>query len=205
MDYGHWQSITSAMDSTGQRRSLIDEARALRNENATLRRELTQRRRNDEIHAQARKDNHAEMVRLQTEIAELSNEVNFYRDIVGATSVDAGPRVRGIRVKVLAGDGRYGYKLVMTHVSKDDRTAEGQVSLSLSGESGGKRKALDFAGIVESGPENLVFKFKHFLLFEGTIKTPPGFTPRQLTVTVREKSRRSAAQTQTWDWASILD
>lgn len=205
LDYGHWQSIARATVSTGEKRSLLEEAVALRKENAALHYENTRLRRATEIDGHARREHHEQLVRLEAQIAALSREVEFYRDVVGATEVNAGPRVNGIQIKALEGDGRYAYKLVMTHVSKDDRTAEGLLRVDVRGEFEGQRKALGFDEIVESGPGTLGFKFKHFHLFEGTLKMPPGFVPRQIHLAVQEKSRRRSAHEETYDWAAVLN
>ncbi len=205
IDYGQWKSIASAMVSTGEKRSLLKEVIALRRENETLAYDNARLRRAAEIAAHARQENHAQLVSLQSQVAALGSEIEFYRDVVGATEIDAGPRVNGIQIRALEGDGRYAYKLVMTHVSKDDRTAEGTLQVDVRGEIKGQRKALEFADIVESGPGALGFKFKHFHLFEGTLKMPAGFVPRQIHLAVREQSRRNRTHEETYDWASVLN
>ena len=120
MDYGHWKSIARAMVSTGEKRSLLEEVVALRRENETLHFEVAQMRRAAEVNRHAGKDNHQQLVRLQSDAAALKSEVDFYRDVVGTTEVDTGPRVKGLKIKTLEGDGRYRYKLVITHVNKDE-------------------------------------------------------------------------------------
>lgn len=205
LDYGHWKSILAGMVSTGEKRTLLQEVVSLRRDNERLRDELARLRREQEINQYARKDNHEQMVRLQAEIADSRKEVEFYRDVVGATGVDPGPRVKGLQVRSLEGPGRYSYKLVMTHVNKDDRMAEGRLQFNVRGEQDGKRKNLSFKELFESGPNSLEFNFKHFYLFEGTLKIPGGFVPRQVQVGVVEKARRNSVHEQTYDWASVLN
>ena len=205
LDYGHWKSIATAMVSTGQKRSLLEEVTRLRKENESLKYELSRAARAEDINRATREDNHEQLVTLQTEIATLNQELDFYREIVGGTEVESGPKVKGIQLKVLNGDGRYRYRVVLTHVDKDDRTAEGVLNLGFSGELEGQRKALTFADVKESGPESLAFKFKHFRLFEGTIKMPDGFVPQQLQVAVRNKAGSRGSFAETYDWATILN
>ena len=97
-------------------------------------------RRTAEVNRHARKDNHEQLVRLQSDAAGLKSEVDFYRDVVGATEGDKGPRVKGLKIKTLEGDGRYRYKLVITHVNKDDRMAEGGLTFDIRGELNALRK-----------------------------------------------------------------
>jgi hypothetical protein len=205
VDYGHWKSIAEAMVSTGKKRSLLQEVAQLRREREDLMFELAKFRRTDEINRHTREDNHEQLVRLQSEIASLNQELDFYRDVVRATEVESGPKVKGIQIKTLNGEGRYSYRVMLTHVDKDDRVAEGKLDIGFLGEMQGERKALSFLDVMESGPDALSFKFKHFRLFEGTIKMPDGFIPRQIRIAVNNKRRSKGSFSETYDWTSLLN
>lgn len=205
LDYGHWKSIANAMIATGEKRTLLKEVVDLRRENETLHDQVAALKRAQAISRHARKDNHAELVSLQNRIAELESEINFYRNVVGATGVSSGPQVKGIEIDELEGDGRYRYKLVLTHVSKSNGLAEGSLALGIRGEQEGQRTELGYADVVESGPASLEFKFKHFHLFEGTLRIPQDFVPRQIHLAVSHGSRRKSPQPQIYDWASVLN
>jgi hypothetical protein len=205
LDYGDWQRSAHAMVSSGQKRTLLEEVTRLDDENAALRFELAQLRRAEEIGAVRRRGNRDEIMALQSEVAALNQELEFYRDIVGGAEVEGGPRVKGVEIRSLDDARRYRYRLVLMHVDEDDRMAEGTVRIGLRGDLAGQRKALSFAEVVESGPDVLAFKFKHFRLFEGTIKLPEGFVPRQISVAVHAKSRGRDSFAETYDWASVLN
>lgn len=205
LDYGHWKSIATAKVSTGNKRTLLEEVDELRRENASLRYELKRLRRSEEINRATRQENHAQLVELQDANASLNQELEFYREVVAGTEVEAGPKVRGIRLETLSGAGRYRYRVVLTHVDKDDRVAEGVLNIGFRGELGGKRTALQYSDVKETGPENLDFRFKHFRLFEGTIRMPDGFVPEQVQVAVRSRRSSKGSYSETYDWASILN
>jgi hypothetical protein len=205
LDYGHWRAIAGAMVSTGDRRLLLDEVIMLRRQNEELRYGFNRLKRAEEISRTAQRMNRESLAKLEAEVANLNSEVQFYRDAVGASEVGAGPKVGGVQIKTLGGDGRYGYMLVMTHVDKDNRLAEGVVQLDLRGERRGKRTALKFAQVVESGPETLAFKFKHFHLFEGTLRLPSDFIPQQIEVAVRDRTRSGGTPAETYDWSAVLN
>ena len=205
IDRGHWKSIAEAMVSSGNKRTLLQEVAQLHREQEDLRFELARLRRTEEINRHARADNHEYLVRLQTEIAVLNQELDFYRDVVRTTEAESGPRLKGIQLKTLEGEGRYSYRLVLTHVDRDDRVAEGKLDIGFLGELKGERKALSFVDVKESGTESLSFKFKHFRLFEGTVKMPDGFVPQQLHVAVTNKRRSKESFSGTYDWASLLN
>jgi hypothetical protein len=205
LDYGHWRAIAGAMVASGDQRELVNEVVALRRENDALRYDLTRARRAEQIARAAREENRALMVDLKAELAERNQEVRFFRDALGAVRVGEGPRVGGIQIKPLDGDGRFGYSLVMTYIDKDDRTVEGRVQVRLAGELNGRPRALPFAEVVESGPTSLEFKFKHFHLFEGTLKIPAQFVPRRIEVAVVGRGRSGDARAESFDWAAALN
>ena len=162
VDHGHWKSIAEARVSSGNKRTLLQEVAQLHREQEDLRFELARLRRTEEINRHARADNHEYLARLQTEIAVLNQELDFYRDVVRTTEAKSGPRLKGIQLNTLEGEGRYSYRLVLTHVDRDDRVAEGKLDIGFLGELKGERKALSFVDVKESGTESLSFKFKHF-------------------------------------------
>lgn len=205
VDHGHWKSIAEARVSSGNKRTLLQEVAQLHREQEDLRFELARLRRTEEISRHARADNHEYLARAQTEIAVLNQELDFYRDVVRTTEAESGPRLKGIQLKTLEGEGRYSYQLVLTHVDRDDRVAEGKLDIGFLGELKGERKALSFIDVKESGTESLSFKFKHFRLFEGTIKMPDGFVPQQIHVAVTNKRRSKGSFSETYDWASLLN
>ena len=205
VDHGHWKSIAEAKVSSGNKRTLLQEVAQLHREQEDLRFELARLRRTEEINRHARADNHEYLARLQTEIAVLNQELDFYRDVVRTTEAESGPRLKGIQLKTLEGEGRYSYRLVLTHVDRDDRVAEGKLDIGFLGELKGEHKALSFVDVKESGTASLSFKFKHFRLFEVTIKMPDGFVPQQIHVAVTNKRRSKGSFSETYDWTSLLN
>lgn len=205
VDYGHWRSIAGAMVATGDTRKLLEEALALRRENEQLRYTVSRLRRAEEINRTAQSKAREAMADLKADMSALTAELRFYRDVVGASEVDAGPRIGGVQIKALDTGGLYRYTLVMTHFDKDDRMAEGVLQLALRGERAGKQAALSYAQMVASGPESLAFRFKHFHLFEGTLRLPSDFVPRQLEVAVRDRARAGGVHAETYDWSAVLN
>jgi hypothetical protein len=204
-DYGHWQHILAGSDSTELQRALREELQQLREENEELRYALTRLQRAAEIDTVSRRDNHRELVAMQKEAADLKRELAFFREVMGATEVESRTQVKGVQVRSLGTRGHFGYRLVLTHVDKDDKTAEGRLRIALSGTLRGQKKALGFAELNEAGPAELSFKFKHFRLIEGTLKLPEGFVPRLLTVDLYNTTPTRGTVSETYDWAAVLN
>ena len=57
--------------------------------------------------------------------------------------------------------------------------------------------------MLEAGSDNLAFKFKHFRLFEGSLKLPDGFIPRQISVAVQSRMPAQSSSFETYDWSTV--
>ncbi len=197
--------MSNAVSSSEGFKDLLIEVRGLREENARLHSEITKFSRTEEIGDQLRRNNHDELVRLQSEVALLKGELSFYRDIVRSAEIDDGPRVKGLTIKPLYGESRFEYKIVMTYINKQQRYAEGKLLINFLGESDGLEKSIAFKELVESGKKALNFRFKHFHLFQGTLRMPEKFVPLQVQVSVADSRGKKYRQNNTFDWISVLN
>ena len=193
------------MNSARKIRDLSKEVRELTIAKDLLNFEIAKMKRYEEITRGAEIEGHQKNVALQSRLAELESELEFYRDVVGGVGVNSIPRIKGLRINQLEGVGRYSYKLVLTYLNKTTRVAEGSLTVTIYGELDGRRTALGYREIVESGPKSLDFSFKRFFMFEGTLKLPEGFVARQLEVEVASSSRKQEAYKETYDWESAIN
>lgn len=202
-DLGHWRSLARAMVPNGRPQSLSDELARLQDENVSLRYEVARLKRGEEIDKSTRGDNHVQFMQLQAEVAKLKADIKFYREVVGASDVDGGAQVKGIQLKALDTPGRFSYRLVLAHIDENDSETEGAIRIAIKGDLKGQSKALAQGDIVEAGSDNLAFKFKHFRLFEGTLKLPDGFIPRQISVAAQSRIPTASSSSETYDWAAV--
>lgn len=202
-DFGQWRSLARAMVPKVGSHGGGDELARLRDENANLRYEVARLKRGEEIDKSARSDNHLQFMQMQAEVAKLKADIRFYRDVVGASDTDSGAQIKGIQLKPLDTPGRFSYRLVLAHIDENDKEAEGSIRIAVKGELKGQNKALAQGEVIEPGSDNLNFKFKHFRLFEGSLKLPDGFIPRQISVAVQSRIPIASSSSETYDWAAV--
>jgi cell division protein FtsB len=202
-DLGHWRSLARAMVPNRGSQSLSDEVARLRDENTALRYDVARLKRGEEIDKSSRGDNHLQFMQLQAEVAKLKADIKFYREVVGASDVDGGAQVKGIQLKALDVPGRFSYRLVLAHIDENDSETEGSIRIVVKGDLNGQSKVLAQGDIVEAGSDNLAFKFKHFRLFEGSLKLPDGFIPRQISVAAQSRIPTASSSSETYDWAAV--
>lgn len=203
LDFGQWRTLARAMVPNVGNHASGDELPRLREENANLRYEVARLKRGEEIDKSARSDNHLQFMQMQAEVAKLKADIKFYRDVVGASNTDGGAQIKGIQLKPLDTPGRFSYRLVLAHIDENDKEAEGSIRLLVKGELKGQSKALLQSELIEAGSDSLNFKFKHFRLFEGSLKLPDGFIPRQISVAVQSRIPAASSSSETYDWAAV--
>jgi hypothetical protein len=205
LDYGHWRYISDSMSATSTKRGLIEKNLELREENEDLKRRIVRQERISEVDARSRVESQQHIATLQSDIAELKQELEFYRDILASTEIKSGPQVQGFQLRNSGDTGRYAYRLVLTHVNKDDKVAKGNVEVAIEGSLGGAAHQLALADVQEGDSSDMSFKFKHFRRFEGTLIIPDDFVPEQIHVKVHEGGRKRATFSRTYDWSKILN
>ena len=203
--YGQWNYIVASLDSSQSKRGLIEENVDLKREVEALKRELAKSRRSMAVDETARANYHTSLSELQSELSDLKLELAFYRDIVSSGKPQTGPQVRGFKIQDFDGQGRYQYRLVLTHVNKDDKVADGNIAVEFRGKREGVEQRIDLGEIAESGADSLAFKFKHFRRIEGILELPEGFSPREVHVAVQQRGQRDKSFSHVYKWASLVN
>ena len=203
--YGKWNYILSSLDKSQSKRGLIEDNVALKKEVDRLNKELSKSRRIIEIDNKARSDYQKSVTKLENEIADLSSELGFYREIFASTEAESGPQVRGFKITDFDGERRYQFRLVLTHVTKDDGIADGSVAVEFRGKKDGKEHWVRLGQIAQEGADPLSFRFKHFRRIEGIMELPEGFSPRDVYVAVHQNGRSKLSFNEVYKWASIVN
>lgn len=190
----------SALATTAQR--LEREVERLEAENEDLRDELAIQVRARQVDETANDRVSGHLRRLQQRVLELREEVAFYRGIV------ADDRGKGLSVQTLVierdgGEGAYRFQLVLTRTMNGDKVATGSVSLSITGERGGRATQLSFAEMTDPAESDLPFRFKHFQRIEGRLTLPPDFLPQRVYVQVDAAGDKPSKVEKTFDWPRI--
>ncbi len=203
--YGHWRSIVNSMTTASLKRGIMDDYVDLKQHNEELLKIRAKLERAAEIDQYARIDQQKTISAMQSEIADLRLELAFYRDILSSTVAATGPHVQGFKLRDYGGGGRYQYRLVLTHVNKDDKVANGYVDVEIRGQRGDATHKLALADLAEPDSGDLAFNFKHFRRIEGVLQLPDDFAPEEVHVAVYEDGRKKSSFNKIYDWAKIIN
>ncbi len=205
VDYGSWKYLSHIVAHNQDYQDLLKEVADLEKENKGLYLDIARLKKSGDAEKRIRSDNHLALVESEKKIAQLQGELEFYRAIVRSSEVDKGPRIKGVRIKQLQGESRFGYKIVLTYINKQHKYAEGRLKFELRGISNGNKIVYSHKELAESGSKNMKFKFKHFHLFEGTFKLPEEITPLQIEVSLSDNRGRAVGEKNVYDWLTVVN
>jgi len=196
---GQWYAGYEREQARQTERGLRDALAEFERQNAVLRDRIAVLTRSNEVDRRAYERVGEEFQALQREIAELREEVNFYRGIVSPRENSTGLRVERFELEKAPGQERmYHYRLVLTQVLKNQRSVRGTAFFSIEGLQAGKPQVLKLKRIAADKKTSLRFRFRYFQKFEGDIVLPKGFQPRQVTVTIQPHKRKQIRRSYPW-------
>jgi len=198
--YGHWRYIYDEMADNRNAKVLWEINRSLEAETIRLRERVAILGHSAEVENRAASDVQETLRHLQDEIFDLREELSFYQGIVVATRTATGLTVQGLYVEPLAQEHRYRYKLVLTHVTRSDRVAEGTVNMVVEGDLYGISRRFRLQEITDRSPVDLSFRFKYFHKLEGAMVLPDGFQPRRIFVELHPKDKTQPKVERIFEW-----
>lgn len=173
---------------------LQDQISTLREENAVLERDA-------QIKHKAYDELDTTLKVLQGEILELKEELAFYRGIVSPRDAARGLHLQRFKVEPNGKPRGFRYKVILTQVLKEDRTARGRLLLDIEGLQSNETKVLGLQDVTEKRIKELEFNFRYFQNMEGDIQLPQGFKPQRVTIKLIPRNRSSQdAVEKTFDW-----
>lgn len=138
---------------------------------------------------------------LQAEILELKGELAFYRGIVSPRDAAHGLHLQRFQVEANGKPNGFQFKVTLTQVLKNDRSAVGLIRIKIVGTQGDQPKVLNLSQVTEKAVKAINYRFRYFQSLEGELVLPSGFTPQRVTVSVvpRDKRRKEPFE-KTFDW-----
>ncbi len=197
---GYVQSETDEQIEFLHRR--IDE---LTDQNTRLLRQNAKLERDHNIDKDAGSQVNKTLAESQAQILEMREELTFYRSIVSPNKSKRSIVVKKVQL-VAESDGKYKYKVVLIQDGRHDLAVRGLVEISVDGEQAdGQIVRLDLPTVsVKKTTKRQKFGFKYFQNFEGTIKFPDQFTPKNFYVRVMPQSSKIPRVEEVLDWDAII-
>jgi hypothetical protein len=186
-------------EAIGAQRSLENRLQEAQASKRTLRERIAVLERAQEVDREARERVRQDVMGLQDEILQLREELTFYRGIVSPEDGQSGIAVQNFSISPGAEERLYHFRLMLIQALRHDRRAEGRVQLVVRGRRNGGAEELSLASLTE-GSEHISFAFRYFQDFEGSLRLPAGFEPREVELTVIPSGRGRDTLVERFEW-----
>jgi len=139
-------------------------------------------------------------------IAEIEEELAFYRNLVSPSEMQPGIRIRRLSLAVVPGETRsYRYELVLTQLNSDDTYVEGRVDFGIEGSRPDGRHTLKLDEVATGdGDVDSEFRFRYFQTLRGRIRLPASFDPIRIRLRVEPSGGRVDPVEEDYPWNSLL-
>lgn len=187
-----------------QQRDLQEEMRNLREDNRDLSEQVVRTQRGRQIDDAATLEMQETLLSQQAEIAEMQEQLAFFRGIVSPDESAAGLRPhrlalwRGTEPRV------YHFSLTLIQSVRNERKVSGDVHLTAHGVQGGKSREIDLDDLLLKPQPSMSFKFRYFQEINGAFRLPEGFDPGKVEVLITRSDDEDLSVTESYDWQSIL-
>jgi hypothetical protein len=182
-----------------EQRSLQAQLQDARTTKRRLRERVAILERAQEVDREARERVRQDVMGMQDEILQLREELTFYRGIVSPEDGQAGIAVQNFSISPGAEERLYHYRLMLIQALRHDRRAQGRVELVVRGRRNGQAEELPLSAMTE-GSEEISFSFRYFQDFEGSLRLPDGFEPREVELTVVPGGRGRETLVERFEW-----
>lgn len=134
-------------------------------------------------------------------IAELNEEISFYRGLMAPTDREKGLSIRGWELYPGSKPDSYQYKLVLQQLALKHTVLKGLVSVRVAGLQDGVEKTYSLEQLT-ADDESLALKlrFRYFQNIEGKLKIPTGFEPQRVDVVAKAISPKVATVEKHYGW-----
>jgi len=201
-EYGRFSAGFDSFQASDVQKALRKRSDALENQIDNLREEKAVLERNAQIKQKTYEDLDTSLKVLQGEILELKEELAFYRGVVCPRDAAQGLHLQRFKVEPNGKPRGFRYKVILTQVLKEDRTARGSLMLAFEGVLNNEAKVLNLQDVSEKHIKEENFSFRYFQNIEGDVQLPPGFKPQRVTIKVvpRHHSGQKESLEKTFDW-----
>ena len=200
-EFGRFDGGYDRLTVGQHRRELEVEIERLQKANAELRAQVAELETGRVSHQQESAELARSVAELQAQVARQSQDLAFYRGIVGSTIGAPTIKVQSFQVHPGSAPRHHRLRLVLVQAVRPDNVVAGTVALTLQGTERGKPITYSLGRLTADGRDQLTFSFRYVQDLDEEIVLPDGFEPARVSVEVRASGRSGTPFNQSFDWA----
>lgn len=182
--YGYSNTLRSQQSEQATQQELSAQLISAETENSELRRQVAILDRSSVMDQRATEEVQATIRGLRDRVAQLEQDIVYYRQVVSAETEDTGLIISQLDLDATREANRFRYKLVMRQQDADgDTFLTGHVNINLVGSQGEEQQILPLRDLsAEQDQLDIRLRFKYFQNIEGELVLPDNFVPDRLQI-----------------------
>lgn len=182
--YGYMNTMRSQQSEQATQQEMSGQLIDAETKNSELRRQVAILDRSSVMDQRATEEVQETIVSLRDRVAQLEQDVVYYRQVVSAETEDTGLIISQLDIDATRETNRYRYKLVLRQQDADgDTFLTGHVNINLVGSQGEEQQILSLRDLsAEQDQLDIRLRFKYFQNIEGELVLPDNFVPDRLQV-----------------------
>ncbi|MFT5693015.1 MAG: hypothetical protein ACI92E_002351 [Oceanicoccus sp.] len=134
-------------------------------------------------------------------IAELSEEIAFYKGLMSPSELEGGLGIRSWEVVETNVAQQFQFKLVVQQRARKHVLLSGRVTIVLEGKQDGKALSFSLHDLSEQIKDKSVnLRFKYFQYVEGELTLPAGFVPEHVDIVVKSEKPKAVNIEKQYAW-----
>ena len=139
---------------------------------------------------------------LQAQVARQTQDLAFYRGVVGESAQSPLVKIQQFRVIATATADAYQLKLVLGRPVRPEDAINGTVGITVEGSQAGMPISFELAQLTPDKLRELRFNFRYLQTLDQDVTLPAGFKPERTTVEVRTNRKGVQPVQQSFLWSA---
>ncbi|MFT7219244.1 MAG: hypothetical protein ACI8Z1_000858 [Candidatus Azotimanducaceae bacterium] len=136
---------------------------------------------------------------LQDQIAQLNEEIRFYKGVMLPNAAEKGLRIERLDITSNS-PGRFKYSVLLTQVVDKHDFVQGGVEISLLGRAGDQEQSFLLSELDTEKQEAIRFRFRYFQNINGELMLPEGFEPREVMIVAQSSGTKTQRLEKRFNW-----
>jgi cell division protein FtsB len=201
--YGLDVGIATRFEVVQEREALRQQLTTSEQRITAMRQEVATLRLGEEVDTKATEEVRETVESLQSQLAELNEEIRFYKGVMIPDADSKGLRIERMNLRALGDEGRFSYSLLLTQVVDKHDYVQGGVEIKLVGRQADETVELNLGSMSTENKSSERFRFRYFQNIEGELEIPSDFEPEAVMVIAQPSGNRAQRLEKRFDWQLV--
>ena len=198
--YGLDQGMATKIEVVNERDELRSQLNVSAKLVSNLRQDIADLKLGGQVDLRANEEIQQTVETLQKEIADLSEEIRFYKGVMVPNAEERGLRIERLDMKPSSEPSKFRYSLLLTQIVDKHDYIQGGVEINVLGKLGEEEHSLSLVDLGEEAREAIRFRFRYFQNIDGELNVPEGFSPKEIMIVAQSSGRGSQRLEKRFDW-----